>query len=112
VSKSLDSTALLPLVSGYVNVRVDVNNPFTACLIHLLQNDPAVDRWNRMVSEQYQERFKRIIITHFQREDVYKHFRFTSRASWISLTGLVLVPGALLYLSAQQDVRLSITSIT
>ncbi|KAF8478930.1 hypothetical protein DFH94DRAFT_693318 [Russula ochroleuca] len=50
-----------------------------------VNNDPAVDRWNRM------------------REDVYKHFRFTSRASWISLTGMVLVPGALLYLSAQQD---------
>jgi hypothetical protein len=44
-------------------------------------------------------------IVYLQREDVYKHFRFTSRASWISLTGMLLVPGALLYLSAQQDVR-------
>ncbi|KAH9001759.1 hypothetical protein EDB92DRAFT_1939586 [Lactarius akahatsu] len=52
-----------------------------------VNNDPAVDRWNRM------------------REDVYKHFRFTSRASWISLTGLVLVPSALLYFSAQQDLK-------
>ncbi|KAI0303376.1 hypothetical protein B0F90DRAFT_1710527 [Multifurca ochricompacta] len=52
-----------------------------------VNNDPAVDRWNRM------------------REDVYKHFRFTSRASWISLTGLVLVPSALVYLSAQQDLK-------
>ncbi|KAI0287932.1 hypothetical protein BC826DRAFT_1041686 [Russula brevipes] len=50
-----------------------------------VNTDPAVDRWNRM------------------REDVYKHFRFTSRASWISFTGMVLVPGALIYLSAQQD---------
>ncbi|KAI0262877.1 hypothetical protein BC834DRAFT_889407 [Gloeopeniophorella convolvens] len=52
-----------------------------------VNNDPSVDRWNRM------------------REDVYKHFRFTSRASWISLTGLVLVPSALVYLSAQQDLK-------
>ncbi|KAF8496701.1 hypothetical protein F5888DRAFT_1803887 [Russula emetica] len=52
-----------------------------------VNTDPAVDRWNRM------------------REDVYKHFRFTSRASWISLTGMLLVPGALLYLSARQDLK-------
>lgn len=58
-----------------------------------------------------QEHSERIIIVHFQREDVYKHFRFTSRASWISLTGLVLVPGALLYWSAQQDVRGLSTSL-
>jgi hypothetical protein len=57
------------------------------------------------------EHVGRIIIVLFQREDVYKHFRFTSRASWISLTGLVLVPGALLYWSAQQDVRHPSTSI-
>ncbi|KAI0003228.1 hypothetical protein BJV74DRAFT_812337 [Russula compacta] len=54
-----------------------------------VNNDPAVDRWNHM------------------REDVYKHFRFTSRVSWISLTGLVLVPGAVLYLCAQQDLKWS-----
>jgi hypothetical protein len=53
---------------------------------------------------------KQLNILHLQREDVYKHFRFTSRASWLSLTGLVLVPGAILYLSARQDVRfLSVT---
>jgi len=52
-----------------------------------VKKDPAIERWNLM------------------REDVYKHFRFTSRASWISLTGLVFVPGALLWLSAQQDLK-------
>jgi hypothetical protein len=51
-------------------------------------------------------------IVNLQREDVYKHFRFTSRASWISLTGMILVPGALLYLSAQQDVCALIARVT
>ncbi|KAI0060899.1 hypothetical protein BV25DRAFT_1992693 [Artomyces pyxidatus] len=54
-----------------------------------VNHDPSVERWNRM------------------REDVYKHFRFTSRASWISLTGLVFVPGALLWLSSRQDLKWS-----
>ncbi|KAI0050017.1 hypothetical protein FA95DRAFT_1603870 [Auriscalpium vulgare] len=52
-----------------------------------VHTDPAVERWNRM------------------REDVYKHFRFTSRLSWISLTGLVLVPGALLWTSSKTDLK-------
>ncbi|THH14334.1 hypothetical protein EW146_g5982 [Bondarzewia mesenterica] len=50
-----------------------------------VKHDPAVDRWNRM------------------REDVYKHFRFTTKASLISLAGMVLIPAGLLWFTAQQD---------
>jgi hypothetical protein len=39
-----------------------------------------------------------------QREDVYKHFRFTRRTTLISLTGFVFVPGAIYYLASQTHV--------
>jgi len=36
-----------------------------------------------------------------QREDAYKHFRFTPRTTIVSLMGFVFVPGAIYYLSTQ-----------
>ncbi|KAI0956880.1 hypothetical protein AcW1_005456 [Taiwanofungus camphoratus] len=47
--------------------------------------DPAIERWNHM------------------RENVYKHFRFTPRTTFQSICGLVLFPGAILYLASKQD---------
>jgi hypothetical protein len=40
-----------------------------------------------------------------QREDVYKHFRFTPRTTRIVLFGFLFVPSAILYTSAMTDVR-------
>ncbi|ETW85559.1 hypothetical protein HETIRDRAFT_379576 [Heterobasidion irregulare TC 32-1] len=54
-----------------------------------VRTDASVERWNRM------------------REDVYKHFRFTSKASWISLTGLLFIPAGMVWFSAQQDLKWS-----
>lgn len=51
--------------------------------------DPAVERWNAM------------------RENAYKHFRFTSRTAWQSIAGLILFPGAIYWLSSNQDTKWS-----
>ncbi|KAA1467232.1 hypothetical protein DENSPDRAFT_832226 [Dentipellis sp. KUC8613] len=52
-----------------------------------VKHDPAIERWNSM------------------REGVYKHFRFTSRASWISISAVLLIPGSLIWISAQTDMK-------
>lgn len=46
--------------------------------------------------------------TAIQREDAYKHFRFTRRTTLISLTGFVFVPGAIYYLASQTQVRTAV----
>ncbi|GBE82597.1 predicted protein [Sparassis crispa] len=53
------------------------------------KHDPAIERWNSM------------------RENAYKHFRFTPRTTWQSVCGLLLVPGAVLYLAAHEDCKWS-----
>lgn len=40
-----------------------------------------------------------------QREDVYKHFRFTSRTALLSFTGLVLIPVTFYCVASSADVR-------
>lgn len=40
-----------------------------------------------------------------QREDVFKHFRFTSRTTRVVFLGLGIVPAGFYYLFAQEDVR-------
>ncbi|TFY82961.1 hypothetical protein EWM64_g1045 [Hericium alpestre] len=54
-----------------------------------VKHDPAIERWNRM------------------REDVYKYFKFTRRATWFSLAGCVFVPAAIALASQQTDLRWS-----
>jgi hypothetical protein len=54
---------------------------------NLTKLDPAIERWNNM------------------REDVYKHFRFTRRTSWIAFCGFVFVPSALFYIANSTDLK-------
>ncbi|EPQ58482.1 hypothetical protein GLOTRDRAFT_126980 [Gloeophyllum trabeum ATCC 11539] len=51
----------------------------------MVKHDPAIEKWNSM------------------RENAYKHFRFTPRNTFIALVGVVIVPGAVLYLASQTD---------
>ncbi|TFK55300.1 hypothetical protein OE88DRAFT_1805666 [Heliocybe sulcata] len=53
----------------------------------LVKYDPAIERWNAM------------------RENAYQHFRFTPRNTIISLLGMVIVPGTILYVASQTDER-------
>ncbi|EGN96224.1 hypothetical protein SERLA73DRAFT_59380 [Serpula lacrymans var. lacrymans S7.3] len=41
----------------------------------------------------------------FQREDAYKHFRFTPRTTWIAMCGFVFVPGAIYYVASQTHLQ-------
>lgn len=54
-----------------------------------LRTDPAIERWNSM------------------RENVYKHFRFTPKATIQSLVGLVVIPGLIYYTCAVTDLKFS-----
>ncbi|KAI0317769.1 hypothetical protein OF83DRAFT_1171722 [Amylostereum chailletii] len=51
----------------------------------VVKHDPAVERWNHM------------------REDAYRHFRFTNKATWLALAGLVIVPSAIYTLASSED---------
>ncbi|KAH9830927.1 uncharacterized protein C8Q71DRAFT_783783 [Rhodofomes roseus] len=51
--------------------------------------DPAIERWNQM------------------RETVYQRFRFTPRSTMQVLVGLVFFPGAIYWLSTNQDQKWS-----
>jgi len=52
-----------------------------------VKHDPAIERWNAM------------------RENAYKHFRFTPRTTIQSLCGLVVVPGVVLYIASQTNLK-------
>jgi len=43
--------------------------------------------------------------TALQREDVYKHFKFTSRTAVISILGLLVFPASIYWVAASTDVR-------
>lgn len=43
--------------------------------------------------------------SNMQRENVYKHFRFTPKLAVQSMLGLIVVPGLIYYIAASTDVR-------
>ncbi|KII88784.1 hypothetical protein PLICRDRAFT_176325 [Plicaturopsis crispa FD-325 SS-3] len=50
-----------------------------------VKHDPAIERWNIM------------------REDVFRHFRFTSRTTWVTMCGVFIVPGAFYLIASSND---------
>lgn len=81
------------------------------CMLNslIIQLDPAIERWNKLVSTYFV--FASTVLSFYfdsypeQKENSYKHFRITSRTGWQSFAGLVLFPGFIYWLSANQDVR-------
>lgn len=82
-----------------------------------LQLDPGVESWNYMVSQPTKESVLTPLIAVFansvssrlsQRENVWKHFRFTNRTTRLSLIWGVLVPVGVYAIALKQDVSKSV----
>lgn len=62
-----------------------------------------------MVSE-ISQFYENALILSIQREDAFKHFRWTPRTSRVAIVGFIVIPGALFYYSNSTFVRLSVFS--
>lgn len=69
------------------------------------QDDPAIERWNRMVMQHVLKVPPRISLTLFQREEAYLNYRWTRRTVRTAMLGFIIVPGVLYYVVNRYQVR-------
>lgn len=75
----------------------------------MLQQDPAIERWNIMVRMTVHGPCPLSELVLSQREDAYKHFRWTPHTTKVAVISLVVIPASLFYVFNSTHVRLIIS---
>lgn len=113
VGSPLSSPISLTLLSGHFDrLCQGQHNPLTqnlACILIVSKHDPAVERWNSMVRLSCASSFCLFIhvFPSYQRENVWRYFKFTRQTTKVSLIGMIVFPGTIYAISTLSIVSLS-----